>query len=148
MYPQSLDPNAPVTGRHSAVVAAPLDVVWAQHTDVANYPRWQPELQSAHIDGPFVPGVTFDWQTASFDIRSTLYAVEPQRRTLWGGTTAGVTGIHEWTFAEVDGGVLVETAESWDGDVVRADVPLMQKYCDDALLDWLQRLAVAAESAS
>jgi len=32
---------------------------------------------------------------------------------LWGGTSGGITGIHEWLFAETPSGVHVETRESF-----------------------------------
>ncbi|MFF0531899.1 hypothetical protein ACFYT3_26380 [Nocardia amikacinitolerans] len=33
------------------------------------------------------------------------------------------SGVHVWTFTEVDGGVLVRTEENWTGAQIEADVP-------------------------
>ena len=48
------------------------------------------------------------------------------QRVLWGGTAGGITGIHEWLFAETPGGVQASTTESFSGDPVSADQQAMQ----------------------
>ena len=40
-----------------------------------------------------------------FAVTSQIYEVSDLSRTLWGGTAGGITGIHDWLFAETDGGV-------------------------------------------
>ncbi|MGB0091630.1 MAG: hypothetical protein WBP81_03740 [Solirubrobacteraceae bacterium] len=70
-----------------------------------------------------------------------------RRRTLWGGTAEGITGVHEWHFAETDGGVRVTTNESFAGDPVNADVAGMQAQLDASLVAWLDYLRSAATSS-
>ena len=52
MNPHSIDEQAPVIARHSAVVAAPLDLVWRLHTDINAWPTWQEAIDEAHLAGP------------------------------------------------------------------------------------------------
>jgi hypothetical protein len=145
MNPESIDTEAPVVARHSTVIAAPLSVVWQLHADVDTWPTWQHEIDDAHLDGPFAVGATFAWRTHDLSIDSTVYRVEPERRTLWGGPTEGITGIHAWTFTPVPGGVRVDTEESWSGEPVEAATDDMQAGLDAALVAWLAHLAAAAE---
>jgi hypothetical protein len=71
--------------------------------------------------GHCAPGSSFDWSSYGFDVTSQIYEVGNRSRTLWGGTAEGITGIHEWLFAETDGSVRVTTTESFAGDPVSAD---------------------------
>jgi len=145
MIPSGIDLRAPVISRHGAVIGAPLDTIWRLHTDVDAWPAWQPDIETARLDGPFAPGSTFSWHTGGLDIESTIYKVEPEGRTLWGGPAHGIVGIHEWTFTPVEGGTRVETAESWSGEPIEADVEAMQAALDGSLVAWLGHLAAAAE---
>ena len=66
---------------------------------------------------------------------------------LWGGTSGGITGIHEWLFAETPSGVHVERSGSFAGEPVEADVTSLQAMLDASLVAWLGHLKAAAESA-
>ena len=67
---------------------------------------------------------------------------------LWGGTSSGITGVHEWLFTEMPEGVFVTTTESFAGEPVDADAPGMQTVLDASLVAWLGHLKVAAESSA
>ncbi len=144
MTPDGIDLEAPVVARHSLVIEAPLEIVWELHTGVDAWPSWQPDVERARLDGPFAPGSTFSWHTSGLDIVSTIYEVEPGRRSLWGGTAHGIVGIHEWTFAPEGDGVRVDTVESWSGAPIEADVAAMQEALDGSLVAWLGHLREAA----
>lgn len=145
MIPNDIDAQAPVVSRHGAVIDAPIEVVWTLHTDVDRWPTWQPDVERARLDGPFAPGSTFSWHTSGLDIESTVYEVEPERRTLWGGPAHGIVGVHEWTFTPLEeGGTRVETAESWAGEPIEADPEAMQAALDGSLVAWLGHLEAAA----
>jgi hypothetical protein len=75
-----------------------------------------------------------------------VYEVDSHHRILWGGTAGGITGVHEWLFTRIDGGVHVETNESFAGEAVAADAAGMQALLDSSLVVWLSRLKAAAES--
>jgi hypothetical protein len=146
--PTSVDVDAPVVARHDIHVQAPLTSVWALHVDVNGWTRWNSDMTSAHLDGPFAPGATFQWESYGFPVTSSVYEVEPHRRILWGGTAGGITGVHEWLFTPVAGGVHVETNESFAGAPVDADAVGMQSLLDASLEDWLRHLKEASEATT
>ena len=145
--PTDVDRSAPVLAHHEVEIRAPLDTVWQLHIDVNEWPSWQEAITEAHIDGPFDPGNSFDWSSYGFAVKSQIYEVDARSRTLWGGTAGGITGIHEWLFAETAGGVRVTTNESFAGDPVSADVEGMQGQLDASLVAWLGYLRSAAEGS-
>jgi uncharacterized membrane protein len=146
--PTDVDRNAPVLAHHQIDIDAPLERVWSLHTDVTAWPQWQTEIAAARIQGAFEPGTSFDWTSYGFSVTSTIYDVEERARVLWGGTSGGITGIHQWLFAETASGVHVETSESFAGEPVEADVTSMQSMLDASLLAWLGHLKAAAESGT
>ncbi len=146
--PSGIDSEAPVVARHSVDIAAPLDTVWQLHTEVNRWPEWQADITSARADGEFAPGSAFTWTSYDFTVTSTIYEVDQRARVLWGGTAAGITGIHEWLFRETPTGVRVETNESFAGAPVEAEASGMQALLDTSLSSWLAHLKVAAESGT
>lgn len=146
--PIEINRNAPVVAHHEIDVNAPMERVWRLHTDVAAWTRWQTDITEARTEGAFEPGTSFTWTSYGFSVTSTIYEVEDKSRTLWGGTAQGITGIHEWLFAETPNGVHVQTNESFAGDPVEADVSSMQSMLDASLVAWLGHLKTAAESST
>lgn len=151
--PTQIDGDAPVLARHEVAIEAPLETIWQLHIDVNEWPTWQPDIPEAHLDGDFVPGASFSWTISGLSVTSPIYDVSPptgdvspQSRTLWGGTTQGITGIHEWTFRDMTQGVIVATNESFAGEPVEADPAVMQSQLDTSLIAWLGYLKAAAES--
>ena len=98
--PTDVDRSAPVVVVQEIDIEAPLDTIWRLHTDVNSWPTWQADITAAHIDGVLEPGASFDWTSYGFSVTSTVYELAEQARVLWGGTSAGITGIHEWVFSE------------------------------------------------
>jgi uncharacterized membrane protein len=144
--PTDVDRAAPVIAVHEIDVEAPLDRVWRLHTDVNAWPTWQTDITAAEIEGVLVPGVSFDWTSYGFTVTSTVSDLTERSRVLWGGTSGGITGVHEWLFSETPSGVHVRTTESFAGDPVEADAPGMQNVLDASLVAWLGHLKLAAES--
>jgi hypothetical protein len=144
--PTSVDRAAPVIAVHEIDIEAPLETVCRLHVDVNGWPRWQTEITAAHIDGALEPGASFDWTSYEFSVTSTVYDVAERARVLWGGTSGGITGVHEWLFSETREGVHVTTAESFAGEPVETDPAGMQTLLDATLIAWLAHLKAAAES--
>ena len=144
--PTEIDSDAPVRAHHEIDINAPLDTVWRLHADVNNWPTWQTDITAAHIDGAFQPGSSFEWTSYGFTVISTIYAVAERSRVLWGGTSGGITGVHEWVFGESPTGVHVTTDESFAGGPVETDITGMQSALDSSLAAWLAHLKDAAES--
>ena len=91
----------------------------------------------------------FCWQTAGLDITSTVEEIDAPRRIVWGGPAQGIVAVHVWTFEPWNDGVLVRTAESWEGDPVTANVETMQGALDEERLRaWLEYWKHAAEERS
>jgi hypothetical protein len=95
---------------------------------------------------PFEVGAGFTWSTFDLNISSTIYQVEPLRRTLWGGPSAGIVGIHSWTFTIQGDVVHVATEESWNGDPVEEQAEELQSALDGSLIAWLKFLSEAAQA--
>ena len=144
--PTGIDGDAPVRAHRETDIHAPLDTVWQLHADVSTWPTWQTDITAAHIDGAFQPGASFEWTSYGFTVVSTIYAIAPRTRVLWGGTSGGITGVHEWVFSETPTGAHVTTNESFAGEPVEADVTGMQSALGSSLISWLAHLKAAAES--
>ena len=144
--PVGIDVDAPVRAGHEIDINAPLETVWRLHADVSSWPAWQTAITAARLDGAFEPGASFEWTSYGFTVVSTIYAVAERARVLWGGTSGGITGVHEWVFSETPAGVHVATAESFAGEPVEANVNGMQSTLDGSLVAWLGVLKAAAES--
>jgi hypothetical protein len=137
--------QAPVVSRHEVVIHAPVNAIWRIQTDVSRWPEWLEDVSRAELNGPFAEGATFRWETAGLSIVSTIAEVVPFRRLAWSGPSAGITGIHVWTFTELENGVLVRTEESWDGPSAQAHPETLQRALDASLARWLDYLKVRAE---
>jgi uncharacterized membrane protein len=144
--PTGIDSDAPVRAHHEIDINVPLDTIWRLHADVNNWPTWQTDITAAHINGAFQPGSSFEWTSYGFTVVSTIYAVAERSRVLWGGTSGGITGVHEWVFSETPTGVHVTTDESFAGGPVETDITGMQSALDSSLAAWLAHLKDAAES--
>lgn len=144
--PTGIDQGATVVVTRAIRVEAPLDRVWRLHTDVDAWPTWQTDVDTAQADGELEPGTTFRWRTHGLDITSTVYAIDAPHRILWGGAAQGITGVHEWTFTADGDATVVRTAESWEGDPVRADTENLRAALDASLGAWLERLRTTAEA--
>ena len=144
--PSEIDRAAPVVAHHDVEIMATLDEVWRLHTDVNAWTTWQSDITAASIEGTFEVGNSFSWSSYGLAVTSTIYAITDHARILWGGTGAGITGIHEWLFSETPDGVLVTTSESFAGTPVEADAANMRSLLDASLTSWLDHMKKAAES--
>jgi uncharacterized protein YndB with AHSA1/START domain len=123
---------APVVTRAQIRIHAPIERVWQIQTDVARWPSWQTDVEGAQAEGPLTVGSVFRWQTFGLDITSKVAECNPPRRIVWSGPAQGIVAVHEWTLS-VDGeGVLVQTAESWEGEPVQAQIATLQRALDES----------------
>jgi len=104
---------APVNSKREIEIAAPPDVVWDVLTGFAEWPQWNPQVNSMSFDGPVAAGSTFRWKAGPGTIVSTLEEVDPPRYVRWRGRTLTIDAIHEWRLESRDGGTHVETEESY-----------------------------------
>jgi uncharacterized protein YndB with AHSA1/START domain len=118
--------DAPVITRDEIVIRAPIETIWEIQTNVDDWPSWQPDVDGAESEGPLEVGSVFRWQTAGLDITSTVEEVDAPRRIVWGGPAQGIVAVHVWTLETQGDGVVVRTAESWEGEPVEAQVESLQ----------------------
>ena len=141
----TIDETAPVIVRLSTVIDAPLETVWAAHTDIGSWPSWNADVDGTQLDGPLAPGTSFRWQTHGLDITSTIRELTPGERIVWGGPAGGIDGIHVWTFEQTGDQVTVHTEESWSGDPVEAMTQELGTGLHHSLTSWLAALKARAE---
>lgn len=144
----TIDETAPVIVRLSIAIDAPLETVWAVHTDIDAWADWNADVEQAELDGPLVPGNSFTWRTHGLDITSTVRQLVPGERLVWGGPANGIEGVHVWTFEQTGGQVTVRTEESWSGAPVDAAVDALGQALHQSLTGWLAALKARAEQLS
>lgn len=160
-----IDDAAQITYRTETLIDAPLSTIWDLQTNVTEWPTWQqPVTSMTRLDaGPLAADSQFRWTTpvpaspttpaTTLSITSTVHDVQPESCIRWSGPAVGDglsidNGVHVWNFAEVDGGVLVSTEESWTGPQVEADVPTATAALGGGLEAWLADLKTTAEAQS
>ncbi|MGW7104295.1 SRPBCC family protein [Streptomyces sp. NPDC054838] len=141
----TIDESAPAVVRLSTVIEAPLERVWALHTDIGAWAVWNADIDRAELDGPLLPGTSFRWKTHGLDITSTVREIIPGERIVWGGPADGIEGIHVWTFERTGDHVTVRTEESWSGAPVDAAAEQLGQALRQSLTAWLASLKAAAE---
>jgi|SRR5579871_4554538 uncharacterized protein YndB with AHSA1/START domain len=107
--------KAPAVASAEGLIRAPLDLVWSVQTNIGEWSRWNPDVQSVAVKGQVQPGTEFRWKSGGRSIVSKIQEVEPGRRIVWTGRSFGIRAVHVWTFAEREDGVWVQTEESFEG---------------------------------
>lgn len=144
----TIDETAPVIVRLSTVIDAPLERVWALHTDINAWAYWNTDVDQAKLDGPLLPGNSFHWKTHGLDITSTIREIVPGERLVWGGPANGIEGTHVWTFERTGDQVTVHTEESWSGAPVEAATTELGQALKASLTTWLAALKSRAEQTA
>lgn len=114
-----VDRQAPAIARSELEIAAAPGVVWEVLTDVAGWPRWNPDVKSATIEGALAAGTTFRWKSGPGTITSTLERVEPPHLIAWTGRTLGIRAVHVYRLQRRGDATVVVSEESWDGLLVK-----------------------------
>ncbi|WP_327329905.1 SRPBCC family protein [Streptomyces sp. NBC_01208] len=132
---KSTDPGAAITRSSDIDIDAPVEEVWAVHTDVEKWKEWQDAvLTIERLDsGTFSSTSRFRWTTPvpesdfapadTLTITSSVQHVEPGRCVIWEGPAKGKAitidkGTHLWVFTPTDKGTRVHTQESWDAPLL------------------------------
>jgi uncharacterized protein YndB with AHSA1/START domain len=137
--------RAPVVARDEVFIEAPSGTVWALQTDISSWPRWRSDVSRAELEGELEVGSVFRWRSGGFNVISTVREIEPGWRLGWTGRAFGTRAVHTWTFEPREGGVLVQTEESFEGWLVRALRGSMRKTLEGSLRTWLAELKREAE---
>lgn len=137
--------NAPAVASAEAFIRAPLSLVWAVQADLEGWSRWNPDVSRVDLRGPLAAGTEFRWKAGGLPIVSVLREVEPERRIAWTGRMMSIRAVHVWTFMEQDDGVVVRSAESFEGLLVRFMAGPMQRMLADSLEKGLAALKAECE---
>lgn len=140
-----IDHNAPVVVTATREIDASLERIWAMHSDVPSWLSWQRDIRLSEIDGNFAPGSEITWSAHGYADTFPAYIglVDHQRRTVWSGSNGGVYGIHQFVFVQRQGGVDVQTSESWAVNPGQHAVDTLRTFLEN----WLDHMKVAAEGA-
>lgn len=137
--------TAPVIAAEAMLIEAPIELVWQIQSDIANWTRWNPEVQRVLLHGPIRPGTEFAWQAGETRIVSRLEEVFAPERIVWTGRTRGVRAVHVWSFEQRAEGTYVRTEESFNGLLAQIFAKSLQKVLVQALHQGLLALKLEAE---
>jgi hypothetical protein len=139
------DRDAPVYASNQIDISADPNVVWSVVATIDEWPRWNPDVKQASLEGELAEGSVFRWKAGPGTIKSTLRVVDPPREISWTGVSLGVEAIHVWRIEGRDGGSSLSTEESWDGVVARLFRRSSQRTLDKALRDGPVHVKAEAE---
>lgn len=94
----NINEQAPAKSARELQIEATREVVWGLLSDINNWPRWNPAVSRARLDGPFAPGSIFRWKSGGSSLVSTIQDVERPTRVAWTGKTFGVAAVHRCEF--------------------------------------------------
>jgi hypothetical protein len=126
-------------------IAATKERVWDLLSSIDRWPKWNALVQTAVLSGPLQPGSVFKWKSKGLTIISTLQEVAPNERLTWTGKAFGTQAIHTWDIEGTDQGVVLRTAESFDGWLPRLMPKTMRRTLDETLPAWLKAIKSEAE---
>lgn len=69
-YPPATRPNprAPARTDQTVLVAASPERVWQVLSVIDQWPAWQPDILTAHLNGSLQAGTSFDWKSGGLTI--------------------------------------------------------------------------------
>jgi uncharacterized protein YndB with AHSA1/START domain len=148
-WPADLEPhNVDVFVHNEGWIDAPPDIVWANLIDAAQWPSWYSNSADVGIEGgqsKLSLGVSFNWKTFGFPIRSTVVACEPGREIGWSVDNPEFTVHHAWVLVPERGGTLVITEETQKGaGAIRFNIEQPNAMYDGHEF-WLSALKARAE---
>jgi len=141
-----INSSAPAFARKEIIIHAPVEKVWQIQTDIENWPKWQPDVNTAKLDGSLDVGTIFHWKAKGLAIKSTLQTVEVKHRIGWTGVSLGMYAIHNWTFEPQGDSTLVTTEESLSGWMTRLMKLFNPYFLEKSLEGSLKVLKSEAES--
>lgn len=136
---------APATATGEVQIHADPQTVFSVVSAISEWPTWNPDINSAKIEGAVEPGSVFRWKSGPGSITSRLEVVDPPREIGWTGRTMGIKAIHVFTFVPKDGGTLAHSEESWEGIIPSVLKSYSRKTLDKTINGVLSHLKAEAE---
>ncbi len=148
-WPRGLEPrNVDVFVHNEGWIDTSPDVVWANLIDATQWPSWYSNATDVRIDGGqsgLDKGVSFNWKTFGFPIRSTVDVFEPDREIGWTVDNPQFKVHHAWVLVPERGGTRVITEEAQKG----ADAIKFRLEQPNAMYDghdwWMSALKARSE---
>lgn len=137
--------NAPVYASNQIEISAEPRVVWGVVATIDEWPRWNPDVTEASLQGELAEGSVFRWKAGPGTIKSTLRVVHPPNEIGWTGVSFGIDAIHVWRIEERDGHSVLSTEESWEGLMAKLFRRYSQRTIDKAVSDGLVHVKSEAE---
>ncbi len=137
----TINHNAPVYNQKSISVTADADQVWSTLIDVNNWPRWNPDIHAAHINGEFKVGTSIVSRVKKFLLRAWVQNVSEKRSMVLSGEILGRRIVQRWEIQELEGKTLINTEESVDGPLAYFAKRSVKKSHEQLLDHWLSNLA-------
>ena len=137
--------NAPVYASDQIEISADPRVVWGVVATIDEWPRWNPDVKEASLQGELAEGAVFRWKAGPGTIKSTLWVVDPPNEIGWTGVSLGINAIHVWRIEARDGHSVLTTEESWEGLMARLFRKYSQRTIDKAVSDGLVHVKSEAE---
>ena len=89
-----IDEHAPITTTSTITINAPVERVWQQLVNLAEWPTIDPNFRNVHLTSGVTPDADFRFTLRNFPIKAKFALVEPPHRLAW-------TGVSLW-FQAVD----------------------------------------------
>jgi uncharacterized protein YndB with AHSA1/START domain len=148
-WPQGLEPrNVDVFVHNEGWIDAPPGIVWANLIDAVQWPSWYSNSADVRIEGGqsrLAKGISFNWKTFGFSIRSTVDVFKPDREIGWSGDNPSFKVHHAWVLVPERGGTRVITEETQKG----ADAIKFRLEQPNAMYDrddwWMSALKARSE---
>src|SRR5436190_18805171 len=113
--PVLINDRAPIIVGGEIEIAAEPELVWDVLSAIERWPNWNPEVQSASLDGELAVGTAFRWQAGPSSLKSKLLSLAAPSQIAWSGRSMGLSVIHVCNLEPRNGATVVRTAESVEG---------------------------------
>ncbi len=114
----------PVIIQAEVTIQAPLPVVWHVFSHLEEWKAWNTACDSCRFTegGELTEGACFTFvvKPIIFPVRvkPRVVSCDPGREVVWEGARLGIRAVHSWRFAEISGGVVLKSVETFRGPLL------------------------------
>lgn len=142
-------PHRPVRSSAHVTVSAPAERVWDLLADPKGWSTWFLPVVGADLGGdrPLTEGVRFRWRLGVGTVVSEVVAADG-RQLVWRSRYLGLRTEHAWMVRPVPEGTHVTSTKTVGGIPARLGRPLVQRWVDRTLQEWVDSLSTTAPHLS
>jgi len=141
----AINARAPIILHGEIEIDAAATLVWELLSAIEGWPTWNPEVESASLEGELVEGTSFRWKAGPSTLESRLLSVVAPAQIAWTGKSMGLNVIHVYRLEPRGDKTVVRTDESVDGIPARLFRGPIRKRMDNAIEIGLKGLKTEAE---